>query len=99
MQVLSYDEAAARAGIVRRTLERLISFGEGPAIVEISSRRRGIMETDLERWLNARRRLPPGIRRVNRIRRAGSKCQLREGAQCLICSTPTYSLSNAVHCA
>jgi predicted DNA-binding transcriptional regulator AlpA len=62
MQVLSYDEAAARAGIVRRTLERLISLGEGPAIVEISSRRRGIMESDLERWLNARRRLPPGMR-------------------------------------
>ena len=29
MQVLSYNEAAARAGIVRRTLERLISIGEG----------------------------------------------------------------------
>ena len=35
MRVLTYTEAAARAGIVRRTLEKLISVGEGPAIVEI----------------------------------------------------------------
>jgi predicted DNA-binding transcriptional regulator AlpA len=62
MQVLSYNEAAAKAGIVRRTLERLISIGEGPAVIEISSRRRGVMESDLEQWLNARRRVPPGFK-------------------------------------
>jgi predicted DNA-binding transcriptional regulator AlpA len=62
MQVLSYNEAAAKAGVVRRTLERLISLGEGPAIIEISPRRRGIMDSDLEQWLNARRRVPPGLK-------------------------------------
>jgi predicted DNA-binding protein (UPF0251 family) len=48
MQVLSYNEAAARAGIVRRTLERLISIGEGPATIELSARRRGVLDRDLE---------------------------------------------------
>jgi hypothetical protein len=48
MQILSYGEAAARAGVVRRTLERLISVGEGPAIVEVSTRRRGILDCDLD---------------------------------------------------
>lgn len=60
MQVLSYYEAAARAGIVRRTLERLISTGEGPATVEISKRRRGVLDVDLDNWLLKRRRPAPG---------------------------------------
>jgi len=59
MQVLSYDEAAKRAGVVRRTLERLISEGTGPAIIHISARRRGVLEDDLEAWLIARRRPAP----------------------------------------
>jgi hypothetical protein len=60
MQVLSYNEAAARAGIVRRTLERLISVGEGPATVAISARRRGILDDDLAEWLRGRRRPASG---------------------------------------
>jgi hypothetical protein len=60
MQVLSYNEAAARAGIVRRTLERLISLGEGPATVEVSKRRRGVLDRDLDDWLLKRRRPAPG---------------------------------------
>jgi predicted DNA-binding transcriptional regulator AlpA len=60
MQVLSYNEAAARAGIVRRTLERLISLGEGPATIEISKRRRGVLDRDLDAWLLKRRRPAPG---------------------------------------
>jgi predicted DNA-binding transcriptional regulator AlpA len=60
MQVLSYTEAAARAGIVRRTLERLISTGEGPATIKLSARRRGILSRDLEDWLLGRRRPAPG---------------------------------------
>jgi hypothetical protein len=60
MRVLSYDEAAERADIVRRTLERLISVGEGPAIVEVSKRRRGILDCDLDAWLLKRRRPAPG---------------------------------------
>jgi hypothetical protein len=60
MQVLNYNEAAARARIVRRTLERLISLGEGPATIVLSARRRGILERDLENWLLRRRRPAPG---------------------------------------
>jgi predicted DNA-binding transcriptional regulator AlpA len=60
MQVLSYNEAAAKAGIVRRTLERLISVGEGPATIELSKRRRGVLDSDLEAWLLKRRRPAPG---------------------------------------
>jgi predicted DNA-binding transcriptional regulator AlpA len=56
MQVLSYNEAAARAGIVRSNLERLISIGAGPATIELSKRRRGVLDRDLEAWLLSRRR-------------------------------------------
>ncbi len=60
MQVLTYKEAAARASIVRRTLERLIETGQGPATIELSARRRGILDSDLEAWLLGRRRPAPG---------------------------------------
>lgn len=60
MQVLSLDQAAYRAGIVRRTLERLLAEGTGPAKVQISKRRVGILESDLESWLSSRRRPAPG---------------------------------------
>ena len=56
MQVLSLDQAAFKAGIVRRTLERMLAEGTGPAKVQVSKRRVGILEADLERWLNSRRR-------------------------------------------
>ena len=60
MQVLSLDQAAFRAGIVRRTLERLLAEGTGPAKVQVSKRRVGILESDLERWINSRRSRAPG---------------------------------------
>ena len=52
VQVLSLDQAAFRAGIVRRTLERMLAEGTGPAKVQVSKRRVGILESDLDRWLN-----------------------------------------------
>jgi predicted DNA-binding transcriptional regulator AlpA len=58
--VLSFTEAAKRAGIARRSLERLIANGEGPSVVHISTRRRGILEADYEKWLLSRRRAAPG---------------------------------------
>jgi predicted DNA-binding transcriptional regulator AlpA len=60
MRVISISEAANRAGIVRRSLERLFAKGEGPAVVHISDRRRGILESDFENWLLSRRRPAPG---------------------------------------
>lgn len=70
MKVLNYYEAAERAGIVRRTLERMISLGEGPATVEVSKRRRGVLDVDLDAWLLTRRRPAPGeISNADRLAR------------------------------
>jgi predicted DNA-binding transcriptional regulator AlpA len=60
MQILSLDQAAMRAGVVRRTLERVLAVGEGPATIQISKRRVGIAEDDFENWLRSRRRPRPG---------------------------------------
>jgi predicted DNA-binding transcriptional regulator AlpA len=60
MQVLSLDQAAFKVGVVRRTLERMLAQGTGPTKVQVSKRRVGILESDLERWLNSRRRPTPG---------------------------------------
>lgn len=60
MQVLSLDQAACRAGIVRRTLERLLAEEIGPAKVQVSKRRVGILECDLDEWIRSRRRPAPG---------------------------------------
>lgn len=60
MQVLSLDQAAFRAGIVRRTLERLLAEGTGPAKVQVSKRRVGILEDDLDAWIRSRRHPAPG---------------------------------------
>ena len=51
--------AIGRAGFVRRSLERLIARGEGPAIIHLGKRRRGILESDMEARLLSRRRAPP----------------------------------------
>ncbi len=59
MRILRYEEAAERAGLVRRSLERLIAAGEGPSVVHVSQRRRGILESDFENWLLSRRRAVP----------------------------------------
>ena len=60
MQVLSLDQAAYKAGMVRRTLERLLAEGLGPAKVQLSKRRVGILDSDLDRWLASRRVPQPG---------------------------------------
>jgi predicted DNA-binding transcriptional regulator AlpA len=59
LTVYSYNQAAAITGLARRTLERLIALGQGPAIVELSPRRRGILESDLISWLYKCRRTAP----------------------------------------
>jgi hypothetical protein len=45
MQVLGLDPAAFRAGIVRRTLERLLAEGTGPAKVQVSRASDGQIES------------------------------------------------------
>jgi hypothetical protein len=60
VQVLSKKVAAARSGVVERTLDREIARGKGPPTVQLSPRRVGIIDIDLDAWLLKRRRLPPG---------------------------------------
>jgi predicted DNA-binding transcriptional regulator AlpA len=60
MKILSYNECAERAGIARRSFERMIADGKGPPVVEITDRRRGVIEDDFNNWLLSRRR-PVGI--------------------------------------
>jgi predicted DNA-binding transcriptional regulator AlpA len=60
MQVLTFEEAAKRASLTRRSIERLLSIGEGPAIVSLGKRRRGILDLDLDQWLIGRRVPAPG---------------------------------------
>jgi hypothetical protein len=51
MRVLNYDECADRADVVRRTWERIIESGEGPPTVDVSPRRKGVLDVDFEAWL------------------------------------------------
>jgi predicted DNA-binding transcriptional regulator AlpA len=60
LRILNLNEFAARIGCSRRTIERAISRGEGPAITQVSERRIGVAEDDGDAWLSSRRRLPPG---------------------------------------
>jgi predicted DNA-binding transcriptional regulator AlpA len=60
LQVIDYNASARTAGITRRTLERLIAEGQGPATIQLSSRRVGILRSDLKAWLLKRRRPVPG---------------------------------------
>jgi predicted DNA-binding transcriptional regulator AlpA len=59
-RVLTYAECCQRASIVRRTFERLLACGEGPTVLHLSPRRRGVLESDFEAWLRSRRKPAPG---------------------------------------
>src|SRR3954454_25310868 len=59
VRIISMVEAANRANQSLRTLQRQIAEGNGPAVFDISERRRGILESDFEEWLLTRRR--PGL--------------------------------------
>jgi predicted DNA-binding transcriptional regulator AlpA len=49
--VISEREAAQACGFSVVTLRRLISRGEGPPVVRLSERRRGIRIVDLKNWI------------------------------------------------
>lgn len=59
MKVISLNEAAYRAGFCRRSLDRQIAKGEGPSLIKISERRRGVLESDFDAWLLSRRKPAP----------------------------------------
>jgi hypothetical protein len=57
-EVFDLSQAADHIGIHRKTLERMLADGTGPAILHITDKRRGILGSDLENWLRTRRRVP-----------------------------------------
>ncbi len=54
MRVLSLAETSKRLGLGERTLRRMSERGEFIAPVQISTRRVGYIEAELERWLERR---------------------------------------------
>jgi excisionase family DNA binding protein len=65
LRILSLAEVAERLGCSRRTIERAISIGEGPTLMQISMRRIGIAEHDYEAWIARRRRPAPGTKQAS----------------------------------
>jgi predicted DNA-binding transcriptional regulator AlpA len=59
VQVLTFEQCAGRAGYSLRHFERLLSRGEGPAVVKLGVRRRGVLESDMDAWILARRQPAP----------------------------------------
>jgi predicted DNA-binding transcriptional regulator AlpA len=55
-RVLSKQEVARRLGCSERNVDRLITAGEGPPLIQISPRRVGVLTSDFDAWLAARRR-------------------------------------------
>jgi predicted DNA-binding transcriptional regulator AlpA len=62
IQIISFDEAAARGRFSRRTLNRLIAKGLGPPVVRLSPRRVGFFESDFTTWLAGRREIRPATK-------------------------------------
>lgn len=60
MQLITRKQAAERAAISLRHLERLIACGEGPAVIRLGVRRVAISETDFANWIASRRQAAPG---------------------------------------
>jgi predicted DNA-binding transcriptional regulator AlpA len=52
-RVMTIPEVAAAANLSIATLRRRIAAGEGPRIVRLSMRRRGVRLGDYRRWLDA----------------------------------------------
>jgi predicted DNA-binding transcriptional regulator AlpA len=59
VRVLNLDVAAQRIGCTRRTIEREIDADRGPAVVQITERKIGVLEEDLAAWIRSRRRVTP----------------------------------------
>jgi hypothetical protein len=53
-RVRSIAETAAILDINVRTLRRIIARGEGPEVVQLSARRKGITDSARERWVASR---------------------------------------------
>jgi hypothetical protein len=59
MKINTLDEIAERGRISRKTLDRELALGKGPALVRLSPRRCGVLEDDFQEWIRNRRQIPP----------------------------------------
>jgi predicted DNA-binding transcriptional regulator AlpA len=71
MRLITKREAARRATLSLRSLDRRFADGTGPAIIRIGPRRVGIDESDFEAWLVSLRSSAPGETSVTTRRRQG----------------------------
>jgi predicted DNA-binding transcriptional regulator AlpA len=55
-KVLSNDEAARFLGLSPRTLPGMRRRGDGPPFIKLGARRLGYLESDLQKWIDGRRR-------------------------------------------
>jgi predicted DNA-binding transcriptional regulator AlpA len=62
IQIITFDEAAVRGRVSRRTLNRILAKGQGPPVVRLSPRRVGFFESDFTTWLDGRREIRPGAK-------------------------------------
>jgi predicted DNA-binding transcriptional regulator AlpA len=60
MRLITKLEAARRATLSPRSLDRRLADGTGPALIRIGPRRVGIDESDFDAWLASRRLPAPG---------------------------------------
>jgi predicted DNA-binding transcriptional regulator AlpA len=60
-RVLKDEEAAQRAGVHKRTWQRLRRAGKGPRRIQISDRCSGTLEADFDDWLESRREPAPAV--------------------------------------
>jgi len=58
--VETLQEVADAGGLSLRGLQRKISLGQGPPIVHLSPRRRGVIRRDRKEYYRSLRRFPPG---------------------------------------
>jgi hypothetical protein len=59
-RILEYSECAYRYNASLRTWMRVMAGDDRPPYIEISPRRRGVLESDFYAWLTSRRRPAPG---------------------------------------
>ena len=61
-KLLSKKQFADKINRSIRHVERLIETGQGPPVVHVGVRAVAIDEDDADRWIEARRQIPPGWR-------------------------------------
>jgi hypothetical protein len=65
--ILDFEECSDRLDVCLRTFRRAIERGEGPPVVWITERRRGVLQSDFMAWIKSRR-VGPEIVQMGRHR-------------------------------